>query len=551
MKLSRALQLAVNQEITLQGRTLDLDEYISDVDIGGTPAAYSVQFKPDGSVVYITNGWGSDANNRPVVYQYNVPTEWDLGSANLNYLSAAATYTATWSSTYTGGALFFKPDGLFMYIGSYGTKTIYQVPLGTAWDINTAGAVTNTVSMSIPAAFGDMAVSPDGTKIWITNRTSTVYLLNLSTAWDLSTASTGGSITLPTSFSAYGINFITTSGGAYYCYVGTRDVSTVYQYRLSREGDLRTIEVQDSRFLDTCYGVTVALGGNRLYLGSGAGDSYNSGNVAQYYYYVAPYNAADFTTQGGEFTYSSDIIVDVAWDPTGNKAFLLADGSEDQVLQYSASSSFDPSTLTYDSVQITYGSYFISGQGIAWKSDGTVLYITGSSYVLQVPMSTPWTLSPAGGPGFGRYSMPGLQTAQSITWRTDGGRCYISDQTGQVIRQYDLTNPWDVSTASAAGTVATDKQGYSFVQGGTINMAGESYVQAYSGNGSVYRQGDLTTPYDITTLSWGSFIDVDSTQGNLQSVTIVSNPAVSSVEENTLYLVGIDPSEANIKERTR
>lgn len=551
MKLSRALQLAANQEIALKGRTLDLDEYISDVDIGGTPAAYSVQFKPDGSVVYITNGWGSDANNRPVVYQYNVPTAWDLGSANLNYLSAVATYTATWSTSYTGAALFFKPDGLFMYIGSYDTATIYQIPLGTAWDISTAGAVTNTASMGISTSIlGDATISPDGTKIWITRRTSEVHLLNLSTPWDLSTASSGPTVTLPSSIAAYGVSFITTSGGAYYCYIGTRTSNVVYQYRLFREGDLSTIEVEDSRFLDTCYGVTVALGGNRLYLGSGAGDSYNSGNVAQFYYYVEPYNAADFTTIGGEFTYSSDIIVDVAWDPTGNKAFLLADGSEDQVLQYSASSPFDPSTLTYDSVQITYGSYFTSGQGIAWKSDGTVLYITGGAYVLQVPMSTPWTLSPAGGPGFGRYSMPALQTAQSITWRPDGGRCYISDQTGQVIRQYDLTNPWDVSTASAAGTVATDKQGYSFVQGGTINSAGESYVQAYSGGGSVYRQGDLTTPYDITTLSWGSFIDVADTQGNLQNVTIVTNPAFSP-EENTLYLVGIDPSEANIKERTR
>jgi DNA-binding beta-propeller fold protein YncE len=135
-------------------------------------------FKPDGTKAYIT-GYDGDR-----IYEYNLSTAWDISTASfLQSFSVAGQETAP-------QGLFFRPDGIQVYIiGSTGDD-INAYTLSTAWNISTA-----VFSQLFSVAAQDTEPSglffkPDGTRVYVTgNVNDRIYEYNLSTAWNVSTAS--------------------------------------------------------------------------------------------------------------------------------------------------------------------------------------------------------------------------------------------------------------------------------------------------------------------------------------------------------------------------
>ena len=137
-----------------------------------------VFFKPDGLKMYIIGLSGDDVN------EYNLSTAWDVSTASFSQLFSVAVQEIN----PTG--LFFKPDGLKMYIVGTTSDDVNEYNLSTAWDVSTASYLQNFSIAGQETNPMGVFFKPNGLKMYIIGSTGEeVDEYDLSTAWDVSTAS--------------------------------------------------------------------------------------------------------------------------------------------------------------------------------------------------------------------------------------------------------------------------------------------------------------------------------------------------------------------------
>ena len=112
-------------------------------------------FKPDGTKMYVIGQTGDDVN------EYDLSTAWDISTASyLQNFSVSAQETNP-----TG--IFFKPDGLKMYVlGSTGDD-VNEYDLSTAWDISTASYLQDFSVAAQEATPQGIFFKPDGLKMYV------------------------------------------------------------------------------------------------------------------------------------------------------------------------------------------------------------------------------------------------------------------------------------------------------------------------------------------------------------------------------------------------
>ena len=144
-------------------------------------------FKPDGLKMYILDTFFSFYE----FHEYDLSVAWDITSAS--YLQSASTKLGYYRS-----GLFFKPDGLKVYIfnsdPNIELESIFEYDLSVAWDVTTTVYLqkhdvgTNNGGVYPSSIF----FKPDGTKmycgIYISGVSLKVHEYNLSTPWDVTTA---------------------------------------------------------------------------------------------------------------------------------------------------------------------------------------------------------------------------------------------------------------------------------------------------------------------------------------------------------------------------
>ena len=133
-------------------------------------------FKPDGLSLYVTGG----ANKN--VFQYSLSTAWDLSTASYASLSASIA-----SQVSAARGLQFSSDGTKMFVLDSTNDAVFQYSLSTAWDVSSASY--DSVSLSVTfASNGSFCMSSDGLYLYTVDEADDVDQYTLSTAWDLSTA---------------------------------------------------------------------------------------------------------------------------------------------------------------------------------------------------------------------------------------------------------------------------------------------------------------------------------------------------------------------------
>ena len=152
----------------------------------GTPE--DIAFNADGTKIFIV------ANTANAIKQASLSTAFDI--------SAASSYTtfSTTSQAFQPQGVAFNTDGTKMFMVEKGGDKVYEYSLSTAFDITTLSY--NSVYLSLSGQDSNpsgLALSPDGTKMFIAGRTGgDINQYSLTTAFDLSTAS-------------YSINYSTSS----------------------------------------------------------------------------------------------------------------------------------------------------------------------------------------------------------------------------------------------------------------------------------------------------------------------------------------------------
>lgn len=138
-----------------------------------------IDFKPDGSLMYVTGGSGGSYK----IVTYELSTEWDLSTASkLNSVSIASP-----------GGIRFKPDGTSVFVLDFtNPDTIKEYTLATPWSmLSRSGSAVRSYQLSNPS--GDTGIlgfsfNSDGTKLFATSEgTGSIYEYNME-SWDIETA---------------------------------------------------------------------------------------------------------------------------------------------------------------------------------------------------------------------------------------------------------------------------------------------------------------------------------------------------------------------------
>ncbi len=223
-----------------------------------------VFFRSDGVKMYVV-GSGNDS-----VHEYNLSTPWDIStSVFLQSFSVNSQDASTRD-------VFFKPDGVKMYVIGGGNHSVYEYDLSTPWDISTSVFLQSFSVNSQDAFPNGVFFKPDGVKMYVIGGGGdSVYEYDLSTPWDIST-----SVFLQ-SFSVTSQGLV--PNGVFFkpdgvkMYVVGSDGDSVHEYDLSTPWDISTsvflqsfsVSSQDS----TPNGVFFKPDGVKMYVVGSGGDS--------------------------------------------------------------------------------------------------------------------------------------------------------------------------------------------------------------------------------------------------------------------------------------
>jgi hypothetical protein len=183
-------------------------------------------FKPDGLKMYVVG----DAS--PEVNEYNLSTAWDVRTS-----SFLQTFSISAQGTSARG-LFFRSDGLKMYVVFDGNETVAEYDLSSAWNISTASYLQNFSVAGENTQPRGIFFKPDGLKMYIAGGTvDEVNEYDLSSAWNISTASFLQVYAIAQDGDVFGL-FFKPDGLGMYITGGTN--SSVYQYSLSSAWNIST-----------------------------------------------------------------------------------------------------------------------------------------------------------------------------------------------------------------------------------------------------------------------------------------------------------------------
>ena len=116
----------------------------------------------------------------------------------------------------------------------------------------------------------------------------------------------------------------------------------------------------------------------------------------------------------------------------------------------SSSVSWDLSASAYNSVSKYVGSEEGGATGMAFKSDGTKMYVVGTAndIVYQYSLSSAWDLSTASYDSVSFYVGAQAALPQDVSFKSDGTKMYVIGRDSDKVFQYSLSSAWNVSTAS-------------------------------------------------------------------------------------------------------
>lgn len=161
--------------------------------------------------------------------------------------------------------------------------------------------------------------------------------------------------------------------------------------------------------------------------------------------------------------------------------------------------------FVYSSKHFDFSAQFSALRTMFFSSDGSRLFvISGSSVVYQYNLSTAWDISSASYSTLS-FSLASQDTnVRAICFSADGSKMYATGDTNKTIFQYTLSTPWDLSTISyASKSFVSTGQGIT-PRGTFISNDGSTFFLIDAGSGSRLFQYTLSTPYDISTASYAS-----------------------------------------------
>ena len=194
--------------------------------------------------------------------------------------------------------------------------------------------------------------------------------------------------------------------------------------------------------------------------------------------------------------------VGLAFKPDGTKMYISGN-TNDSIYQYTLSTAWDLSTGSYDSVSFSVASQATNPRGLSFKPDGTKMYLVGvnSDEVYQYSLSTAWDLSTASYDSVSIDVNSEDTLPRGLSFKPDGTKMYVSGTSTDTIYQYGLSTAWDLSTASydsVSFSVSSEESNPYAIQ---FKSDGTEMLMLGASGKDVY-QYSLSTAWDLSTASY-------------------------------------------------
>ena len=197
-------------------------------------------------------------------------------------------------------------------------------------------------------------------------------------------------------------------------------------------------------FFTQLRGLTFKPDGTKMY-------ATGSLNRVQQYSLSTAWDASTISYDSQFYVSTEDTgVYDIALNNNGTKMYILGD-TNNSIFQYTLSTAYDLSTASYDSVSFSVGTQEGTPKSLVFKPDGTKMYIYGTTArtIFQYSLSTAYDISTAS------YNSVSFAVSTSyhiypagLAFNNDGTKMFTMGYTYDAIRQWSLSTAWDVSTAS-------------------------------------------------------------------------------------------------------
>jgi len=527
-----------------------------------------IQFNNDGTKMFIIGYGGVEIN------EFSLSVPYDPTTLSLNSTLSVSSQDSVPTD------LYFKSDGLTLFVLGYTSQTVYEYTLTTAFDISTASYSSNSFSVSAQASSpSGLYFKDDGTTLYIADLSGYFQQYTLSTAWDITTASYASKNLNVNSQDTAPTGLVFNSDGTKLYLVGYGSYS-LHSYSVSTAWDISTASYDSISLYLASYttlprGLTFEQDGATLFI---AGQStnvvikFNSATT----YIPSGYHAVH-TTNSTDSTYWTDINSMTADEAAGDGSIYYAVSTDDRATwkiahntdgirsivrnnsgtwQYNSNGTYASTTWTnattntelnalqeamtgattfdaydltnasYDSVTFSTGGQDNSGQGFVFADSGTKAYIAGNTNrrIYQYTLSTAYDISTAS------YSSNSFYINEDsfvngVAISSDGTKMYVGGLATSSVYEYDLSTAYDVSTASY-NSVSFNVSSQTGSANGPIDISfkPDGTKMYVSGQSPKYVwQYALSTAWDLSTASYDNKV---SSEGVLTHFTISSDGTV-------------------------
>ncbi len=258
--------------------------------------------------------------------------------------------------------------------------------------------------------------------------------------------------------------------------------------------------------------------------------------------------------QSKDISDDTDDLRGIFIKPDGSRLYVTNDEDDDDqsVIEYSLTTPFDISTAVKSSETLLTiqegGSSEVmdNPHAIEFKPDGTRMYVirsdgtAGNTVALeQFSLSTPWdssTITWTGRTDLQTGCTTSIQ-ARGLDFKPDGTRVFIGNEGNDIIAQYDLTTPWDVTSMTnqfCSPSISGDETKMRNIQ---LSSDG-SFLYLGGNTGDDINKYSLSTPYNITSISLETSFSISAQTGEMRGFIFSSN-------FTKLYVTGDDGSSSD------
>ena len=476
----------------------------------------TVEFKPDGTKMYVSGATNDTIFQYTLSTPWDVTTaSYDSVSSSLRYPGGSGTNIVPRACRFTvDGTLLVFLDGYDDTIAYYRLTTPWDV--STLEFVEELIDLTGTIDAPM-----DLVIKPDLSQIYVTGSTSDrVWSLdvtrtdssNLSVIGELNTTDLKANqdITAYGGVKAYGQSTLYGNVG-----IGTESVN---DFALTVQGQSDIQNISRANQLNQSYvenSYSFYTGNEALNPGS------VGFNTVGDKLYVMPTNDTiyeyDLSTSwrvgtasytGNSLSLNADdaTMVDFVFKSDGSKLFTVGQ-TNDKIYEYALST---PWTLSTASLTTTRNAPSNNPASLDISPDGTkALFVGGSNYqgLFEYTFGTPWDLDTLVGPSTSAYVGREEASAEAVQLSSDGTKMYIVGSSGDAIVEYSLSTAFDLTTATATGneqaTGDTTPYALYLKPDGT-----QIFTGADSSN--LVRTWNLGTPFDLSTSTAGNTFNVNS-----------------------------------------